>query len=165
MFKDPFIISSIILAFSFLFLLICNHKLKSKVIKFSFLILCLLILILIMIFDNKYIYELLKIIISYFWYPNYLMFTTTIFFNIIVLVYTLFKNNLSLFQKIINYFLFAISFFSYICFNRLEIDTSLYTSLYSNSSLIILRIVSISFSVWLVLTILFNLLNRGKHEK
>lgn len=165
MLKDPFMISSIIIALSFSFILICNYKLKSRVIKISFLGLTFLFLILIMIFDNNYIYSLLKLVISYFWYPNYLMFTTTILFSVILLIYSLVKNKLSFKNKIINYLLFSISFSTYIIFNRLNIDTNLYSSLYSTNSLIVLRIVTISFAIWLVLTIIFKLLDRRYYEK
>ena len=165
MLKDPFMISSIIIALSFSFILICNYKLKSRVIKISFLGLTFLFLILIMIFDNNYIYSLLKLVISYLWYPNYLMFTTTILFSVILLIYSLVKNKLSFKNKIINYLLFSISFSTYIIFNRLNIDTNIYSSLYSTNSLIVLRIVTISFAIWLVLTIIFKLLDRRYYEK
>lgn len=162
MFKDPFIISSIILAISFVFILICNHKLKSKIIKVSFLFLSILFLILITIFDNNYIYELLKVVIIYLWYPNYLMFVTTIFISIIILIYSLVRKKISFKRKILNYILFGISFASYITFLRLDIDTSLYTSLYSNSSLILLRIVTISSTIWIFITIIFKLIEKRK---
>ena len=63
--NDPFIISSIILSLTFLFLLIFNNTLKNKLLKVIFLILAFIFLILIFIFDNNYIYELLKNIITY----------------------------------------------------------------------------------------------------
>lgn len=165
MFKDPFIISSIILAITFLFILIINQKIKSRVINISFLILSLVYLILIIIFDNNYIYDLLKLFITYFWYPNYLVFVTTILISIIILIYTILKKKLSFKRKIINYSLFCITFPCYITFLRLDLDPSLYSDLYQMNSLIILRIVVLSFLIWLILTIIFKLIDRGIYEK
>lgn len=165
MFKDPFIVSSIILAISFIFILICNHKLKSKVLKFSFLILSLIFLILIIVFDNIYIYEILRKFFRFIWYPNYFIFTTIVLFSVINLIYTILNNKKNFKNKIINYLLFGISFSSYIIFTRLDIDVNSYTSLYSNKSLTILRILSITFLCWLILTIIFKYCKRGNHEK
>ena len=162
MFKDPFIISSIILAISFVFILICNHKLKSKVINISFLILSILFLILIVIFDNNYIYELLKSIITYIWYPNYLLFVSTIFISIIILIYTIFKKKISFLEKIFNYILFGINFSTYIIFLRLDINLDLYSSLYSTPSLVLLRIVSITFIIWVLIILVLKLINKRK---
>ena len=75
--KDPFMISSIILALAFFFILLYNNTLKNKIVNIMFLSLSLIYLILIIIFDNNYIYELLKALITYIWYPNYLLFVTT----------------------------------------------------------------------------------------
>ena len=68
--KDPFMISSIILALAFFFILLYNNTLKNKIVNIMFLSLSLIYLILIIIFDNNYIYELLKALITYIWYPN-----------------------------------------------------------------------------------------------
>ena len=162
---DPFIISSIILAISFVFILILNQKLKSKIIKISFTIFSLIYLILILIFDNKFLYEFFKAIITYLWYPNYLLFVITILMSIIVLIYSILKKRLPFRNKVINYLLFSILFSCYIIFQRLQIDTDLYSSLYSSNSLIILRITSITFIVWFILNIIFKLLDRSKYEK
>lgn len=162
--KDPFIISSIILALTFMFLLIYNDTLKNKIIKIIFLILSFIYLTLIIIFDNKYIYDFLKFLITYIWYPPYLLFVTTILFSIINFIYTMFKK-LSSKRKIINYLLFCLNFSCYITFLRLNIDLNSYTSYYANNSLTILRITSISLLVWLILTIIFILIDRSKNEK
>lgn len=160
--KDPFIISSIIFAFTFLFILICNFKLKSKVIKISFLILSMIFIILVFILDNSYVYEFLKSLITYIWYPNYVLFVTTIIFSGIILMFTLLKKKISNFNKVVNYLLFSICFSCYITFIRFDIDPLLYSSLYSNKSLIVMRIVSITFIVWLIINFLIRI--RGKYE-
>ena len=107
--KDPFMISSIILALAFFFILLYNNTLKNKIVNIMFLSLSLIYLILIIIFDNNYIYELLKALITYIWYPNYLLFVTTILFSIFIFIFTLLKK-INLKQKILNYLLFCLNF-------------------------------------------------------
>ena len=163
MFKDPFVISSIILAFSFFFILICNLKLKNKWFKIIFLILSIAYLVAIFIFDNNFITDLLTSLITYIWYPNYLIFVTIIIISIIILLITLFKKKMKLKYKIINYLLFCFMFAIYIIYLRQGIDTSLYSELYSKISLIILRTASIFFLGWLIVTIIFKI--GDKYEK
>ena len=154
MFKDPFVISSIILAVTFLFILISNQKLKSELIKYSFII-----------FDNTYAYEFLKAIVSYFWYPNYLMFASTVIIVIIILLYTLINSKLPFIKKILNYLLFALCFSCYVVFSRLDIDVTKYASLYSSKSLTVMRIVTITFTIWVLTNICMELISRRHHEK
>ena len=165
MFKDPFIISSIILAFSFIFILICNQKLKSKAIKLSFLVLAIIFLILLLVYDTSYVYELLKCFITYFWYPNYLLFVSTVLISIVILIYTILNKKLKIYEKIANYLLFCISFPCYITFQRLDIDPKIYSSLYEYPSIMITRIVTISFMVWLIITLIFKLVSRRSRAK
>ena len=162
--KDPFMISSIIFALAFFFILLYNNTLKNKIVNIMFLSLSLIYLILIIIFDNNYIYELLKALITYIWYPNYLLFVTTILFSIFIFIFTLLKK-INLKQKILNYSLFCLNFSYYIIFLRLNIDLKSYTSFYSSNSLLVLRISSITMIVWFILTFIFKIIERGKNEK
>ena len=163
MFKDPFVTSSIILALCFFFVLVCNQRLKSKWIKIVFLILSICYLTLILVFDTNFVYDLLRSLITYVWYPNYLIFVTIIILSIIILLITLFNKKMKLKYRLSNYFIFSLLFALYIIYQRQGIDTSLYNELYSNTSLILLRIGTISFAVWFILTLLFKI--GDKHEK
>ena len=165
MFKDPFVISSIILAIAFLFILFYNLKLKNKWIKLIFLLLAICFFITIIILDNNFIYDLLRSVITYFWYPNYLIFIITILLSIIIFMYTLLNKNIKTKTKIKNYILFSLVFSLYIIYLRQNIDTSLYTSLYSDISLILMRIVTIMFTIWIIVTIIFKIVDRGRDEK
>jgi len=161
--NDPLIISSIILSICFLVILLYNIKLKNKIINYLFLSLSLVNIILIMILDSNFIYEFLKAIITYIWYPSYLIFVIVIFINIMILMITLLNKNINIINKIINYILFCISFSCYLIFLRLDIDNTLYSSLYQNNSLILMRIVSISFLIGLLIKFIMKV--RGKYEK
>lgn len=162
--KDPFMISSIILALAFFFILLYNNTLKNKIVNIMFLSLSLIYLILIIIFDNNYIYELLKALITYIWYPNYLLFVTTILFSIFIFIFTLLKK-INLKQKILNYLLFCLNFSYYIIFLRLNIDLKSYTSYYSSNSLLVLRISSITVIIWIILSLILHIIERGNNEK
>ena len=162
--NDPFIISSIILSLTFLFLLIFNNFYKKKALKILFFSLSIIYLTVIFFFDYKFIYELLKVFITYIWYPNYLLFVLNVILSIIILIYTLFKEKNYLI-KIINYCIFSLNTACYIIFQRLNINLDSYVSLYSDNSITILRISSFSIVIWLVLAIIFRLLKRGKNEK
>lgn len=162
--KDPFMISSIILPLAFFFILLYNNTLKNKIVNIMFLSLSLIYLILIIIFDNNYIYELLKALITYIWYPNYLLFVTTILFSIFIFIFTLLKK-INLKQKILNYSLFCLNFSYYIIFLRLKIDLKSYTSYYSSNSLLVLRISSITVIIWIILSLILHIIERGNNEK
>ena len=162
--KDPFMISSIILALAFFFILLYNNTLKNKIVNIMFLSLSLIYLILIIIFDNNYIYELLKALITYIWYPNYLLFVTTVLFSIFIFIFTLLKK-INLKQKILNYLLFCLNFSYYIIFLRLNIDLKSYTSYYSSNSLLVLRISSITVIIWIILSLILHIIERGNNEK
>lgn len=162
--KDPFMISSIILALAFFFILLYNNTLKNKIVNIMFLSLSLIYLILIIIFDNNYIYELLKALITYIWYPNYLLFVTTVLFSIFIFIFTLLKK-INLKQKILNYSLFCLNFSYYIIFLRLNIDLKSYTSYYSSNSLLVLRISSITVIIWIILSLILHIIERGNNEK
>ena len=65
--------------------------------------------------------------------------------------------------RLSNYFIFSLLFALYIIYQRQGIDTSLYNELYSNTSLVLMRIGTIAFSAWFILTLIFKI--GDKHEK
>ena len=160
---DPFIVSSIILAIAFLVTLLFNFKLKSKVIKYSFLIFFLVFLLLIILCDNSFIYEFLKQIITYLWYPNYLLFVITVICDIIIIIYSMFRNKLNIISKIINYINFVVGFACYIIFLRLNVDPSIYSEYYQSIPLTIVRITTITFLISMLINIIIKL--RGMYKK
>ena len=159
---DPFIVSSVILAMAFLVILLINFKLKSKIIKYSFLIYFIIFLFLIIFYDNSFVYEFLKQIITYLWYPSYLLFVITVICDIIIIIYTLFRDKLNIISKIINYINFLIGFACYIIFLRLNIDPNIYSEYYKSNSLTIVRITTITFLISLLVNVIIKI--RGKYE-
>ena len=157
----PFIML-ILLFISFLVILLLNHKRDSKIIKYSFIVYGVIYFFLIILLDNSYIYEFLKAIITYVWYPTYLLFVITIIFSIILFIYSILSKKLNLLNKIINYVFFLCSFVCYNTFLSLKIDPLIYEELYSNNSLLLMRITNIFFITTIILNIIIRM--RGKYD-
>lgn len=167
---NPKIICNIVLSIALIIILIVNNKLKNKTLKILFLLFSLIYLVLIILTDNNFVYDFLKAVISYIWYPSYLLFIITVIFSIVIFIISFLKRNNITFKgksyilkKYSNYCLFIICFLCYNIFQTLEIDSSLYTSLYSGSGIILMRIVNISFILWLIFNIILKY--RGRNEK
>ena len=160
---NPYIVCNIIVSIVFLILLIFNYSFENKMIKNIFLIQSCVYLILILFFDHNFIYELFKTIITYIWYPNYLLFVLTTLIALIILIYTLIKKYVKKINMIINYILVIITFICYNIFNTLDIDPLIVSELYNTLPLIIMRVANISFMVWVIITI--GLKIRRKYEK
>ena len=160
--KESIYFISILIAISFSIILIFNSKFSNKIIKYSFLFFSLIFLILIFILDSNFIYEFLKAIITYLWYPNYLIFVISIIFSIILFIVNILKKEKMLIKNILTYLMFSICLACYIIFLSLDIDVSLYSDLYQSNSLVLMRTVSISFIIYIIS--LFILRLRGKNE-
>ena len=153
---NPYIICNIIVSIAFLILLIFNYTFENKTIKNIFIIYAILFLILILFFDHDFIYQ-------YLWYPNYVIFVMTTIIALIILVYTLLKKYMKKVNTIINYFLVIITFICYNMFNTLDIDPLVTSELYQVTPLVIMRVATISFMVWVIVTLVLNI--RRKYEK
>ena len=161
--KEPFTIISIILAICFFIILTFNNKIKNKIIKLLFLLFSLIYLIFIIILDNNFIYEFLKSIITYLWYPNYLIYVIVVLTSIIILFISLLKKEKNKIKNITSYLLFSICLASYLIFLNYDIDINSYSSLYQFKTLLLMRIVTISFMVWMLIYVFIRM--RGKYER
>ena len=160
---NPVSIISIIISVSLFIILFFNNSFKSKIIRYSFIIYLIIFLLLIILFDNLFIYDFLKSVITYILYPDYLLFVITILFSIIILLLTLFNNKIKIINKILNYIIFVIAFSCYNIFISFDIDTTIYSELYQNKSLITMRVMTISMLLWIIINIILKI--RGKYEK
>ena len=160
--KEPFTIMSIILSICFFVILVFNTKIKNKLIKILFLVFSLIYLIFIVLLDSNFIYEFLKAIITYLWYPSYLIFIIVILISIIILIITILRKEKNKIKNILTYLLFSTCLGCYLIFSKYDIDPSLYSSLYQTKSLILMRIVTISFIIWILISLFIRM--RGKNE-
>ena len=161
--ENGIIIGIIILALSLFIILLTNYKLKNKIITTLFFVYSLLFLILILFFDNNFVIVFLRNLITYIWYPNYLVFVVITIFTIINLIFNGLKQK-NFFKSIADYLLFIIAFTSYLIFQTLNIDITSVSNLYSNSSLILLRTTTISFVTWIIINIILKIVG-DKNEK
>ena len=163
---EPIMIIGLLLFISFLVILLLNIKLKNKVLNTLFFLFSSLFLILIIIIDNSFVYTFLKSIITYLWYPDYLLFSSTVILSILVFIYTYFQKKIINLKKIFNYTLFCIEFLCYFLFQTMDIDVKLYSSLYQIKSLSIMRIGTITFYLWIIINIILKIKERRElHEK
>lgn len=160
--KEPSTIISIILAICFFVILTFNNKEKNKIIKIVSILFCLVLLTFIFLLDSNFIYEFLKAIITYLWYPNYLIYVIIILVSVVNLLISLLKKEQNKIKYIINNFLFSICLGSYLIFLNFNIDITLYSSLYQPKVLLLMRIVTISFIIWGFINIYIRM--RGKNE-
>ena len=152
----------ILLLISFLVIFIMNNKQNNKIIKYMFLVYGIIYLLLIVLLDNNYIYEFLKALITFVWYPSYLLFVITIISSIILFIYSLLNKKINIISKYINYAFFLISFVCYNTFLSLDIDPSIYSELYTSKSLLLMRIGNILFIAVLLANIVLKV--RGKYD-
>ena len=152
----------ILLLIAFLVILIINDKKNNKLIKYSFIIYSIIYFLLIILFDNNYIYEFLKAMITYIWYPTYLLFVITIIVSIILFIYSLLSKKITFLNKLANYIFFLITFVCYNTFLSLKIDPTIYSELYTNNSLLLMRIASIFCLASIIINIILRM--RGKYD-
>ena len=142
---DLLIYSTIIISISFLIILLMNLNIKSKLINILFL-------------DYSFVLNFLTSLITYIYYPNYLCFVISILFSSFIFIYTLIKKNIDKKIKVLNYIFFLIQFSSYIIYQRLDIDLNTLSSIYSLKSLVMIRIVTISSLIFIILSLIFKVL-------
>lgn len=161
---DLLIYSTIIISISFLIILLMNLNIKSKLINILFLLYVIIFIILILFLDYSFVLNFLTSLITYIYYPNYLCFVISILFSSFIFIYTLIKKNIDKKIKVLNYIFFLIQFSSYIIYQRLDIDLNTLSSIYSLKSLVMIRIVTISSLIFIILSLIFKVLTK-KGEK
>lgn len=132
-------------------ILIINLYKKNKYIKYSYLFFFLFTFTIIFCYDLTILDEILYHIIKYIYYPTYYSCVLTILFMIIMFIYTIINKKLSNKEKIINYVFGGLVVISYIIFLTLNIDILEYKLLYSSYSLLCLRLITRSFTIWLII--------------
>ncbi len=158
---EPVMIIGFLLFIDFLIILFLNTKVNNKLIKTLFFLFSSIFLILIVIIDNNFVYSFLKSIITYLWYPDYLLFCSTVIVSLLVFIYTYFRKKINNVCKIFNSILFCIEFLCYFLFQTMDIDVNLYSSLYQFKSLFVMRVGTISFYLWLIICIILKINEKG----
>ncbi len=148
--------SSIMVYFTLLIILVLNLEEKSKVIKNSFL-LFMVILLVAFLFTNELIMDyLISIIIRFLHFPTFASIILIIFITMIVFIYNIFNDNINDKKRIINYCFASFIIIGYIIFMLLEVNINSYNNLYTGNSLICLRYITRTFTLWMITSIMIK---------
>ena len=147
------IIISLAVYFVLLIILVLNIEDKSKIIKNSFLIF-MVSLVVALFFVNELIMDyIISVIIRFFYFPSFTSIIVTLLLTMIVLIYSIFDDEMKDKTRIINYIFASYIFVSYVIFMFLEVDVNSYTALYEGDSLMCLRYISRTFILWIVVNV------------
>ena len=140
--------------FVLLIILVLNMEDKSKIIKNSFLVF-MVSLVVALFFVNELIMDyIITAIIRYFYFPSFTSIIVTLLLTMVVLIYSIFDDEVKDKTRIINYVFACYIFVSYVIFMFLEVDVNSYNALYEGNSLLCLRYISRTFMLWIVVTVL-----------
>lgn len=142
----PFVIIEYLIL---LFFLILNIKKTNKVFKYCFIAFLFITLFALDAYDNTMIDSIIGSFIRYIYYPTYFSYTFTFALSIIILIITVFSNKIYDKVKIINFTLGSLLILSYIIFLLLKVDINSYKALYEGNSLICLRYMTRTFTLWM----------------
>ena len=144
------IAASIMVYFTLLIILVLNLEEKSKVIKYSFLSF-LVALLIVFFFTNELVMDyLLSIIIRFLYFPSFSTIIAVLFVTMVLFIYYVFNDKIKDKRRIINYVYASFIFIGYIIFMLLEVNINSYNSLYEGNSLICLRYITRTFTLWMV---------------
>ena len=144
---------SLMVYFVLLVILILNMDDKSKIIKNSFLVfvLCLFIAL---FFVNELIMDyIISQIIRYLYYPTFASILITLVITMIFFISNIYDDDKKDKVRIINYIFSCFIFSFFVIFSFLNIDVNSYNALYTGDSLICLRYISRTFTIWIIITI------------
>lgn len=147
---------TVMVYFVLLIILVLNMEDKSKIIKHSFL-LFIIALFMALFFVNELVMDyIISIIIKYVYFPSFTAIIVTLLLTMMIFVYSIFEDNLSDKTRIVNYIFASFIFISYIIFMILDIDINSYNALYEGDSLILLRYITRTFVLWLIIDVIIK---------
>jgi len=141
-------IISLIIYSILVLILIFNLKEKNNFIRNAFIILFSLVVITFLVYNQEIINEGLRFFVRFIYFPTFNSYLVMILLTVCGLLYSIFSESLSNKFKVINYVFSSFLIVTYIIFMTLNVDVSLYNSLYSSSSLVWLRIGTRGFVLW-----------------
>lgn len=161
------IISSVVIYFILLIILVLNLEDKSKIIKYSFLMFLISILIVFFLSNELVIDYLISVIIRFMYYPSFATIIAVLLITMILFIYNLFDDNIPDKKRIINYIFASFIFIGYFIFMLLKVNINSYNALYEGESLFCLRYITRSFTLWIITYFGFNYLKiiRGRSRK
>ena len=153
---NTFIASSVMISFVLLIILVLNFEEKSKIIKYSYLLFVVSLFIALFLVNEMVMDYLLSEIIRYLYFPRFSSIIATVVASMIIFVYYLFNDHFENNYRIFNYIFLCFILAAYAIFTFIGIDVNSYNSLYNGNSLLCLRYISRTFSIWLVINIIIR---------
>ena len=144
------LISSIMVYFTLLIILVLNIEDKSKIIKYSFLLLLISLLVAFFIANELVMDYLISIIVRFWYYPTFSTIIAIVFITMILYIYNIFNDNIPEKRRIINYIFGSFIFIGYIMFMLLDVNINSYNSLYESDSLFGIRYITRTFMLWII---------------
>lgn len=143
---------------------ILNIKKNNKVVKIVSIILCVGFLIGLMIAYRSYamksIDNLIKLVLSYIYFPSMIVYFFIIFFTTIAFIFTILSKKMVRSKKIINSIVLSFLYFCFMAIISLatknNIDLSVIHELYKNETILsFVQISNVVFFLWIEYTILY----------
>ena len=137
-------------------LAILNVYRPKKWIKYSLVGVIIGIIISIMIVDVTIIDAIIYKVIEYLYFPPYEEYVLTIVLTVLILIFNILNSKIKNKYRIINISFATLILIYYVLFLQLGVDVLSCKQLYSGFSLIYLRFVTITATIWLVLYLIYK---------
>lgn len=103
-----------------------------------------------------------KGVMNYIYFPSTIVYFFIMVFVTIMILYTLFHKKMTIFKKVINYFVFSILYFFFMSFLSLAayhgLDLMEITTLYENDTILsFVQVSNLLLFVWLLFTVFYHL--------
>lgn len=139
--------------FVLLIILVLNIDDKSKVIKNSFLIFMISLFVALFFVNELVMDYIISIILRYFYFPTFASIIATLILTMIIFINNIYDDRKNDKIRIINYIFSCFIFVSFVIFSFLNIDINSYNALYQGNSLICLRYISRTFTLWIMIAV------------
>ena len=147
---------AIIVYLVLLIILVLNISDKSKIIKYSFMVF-MISLIIALFFANEVVMDyIISIFIRYLDYPTFSSILATVMATMIIFLYSIFRESKNDLERIINYVFASLIIVVYIIFMAQNIDINSYNALYADNSLLCLKYISRTFTIWMVILLIIK---------
>ena len=144
---------SLMVYFVLLIILVLNIEDKSKVIKNSFLVFIISLFIALFFVNELVMDYIISIIIRYFYFPTFASIIATLILAMVIFINNIYDDEKHDKIRIINYVFACFIFVSFVIFSLLNIDINSYNALYQGDSLICLRYISRTFTLWIIVIV------------
>jgi len=147
---------SIMVYFVLFIILVLNITDKSKIIKSSFIIF-MVSLIISLFFVNEIVMDyIISSIIRYIYFPTFSSILLTVIVTIGIFLSNIILDKKKDKERIIDYIFASFILIAYIIFMALNVDINSYNALYDGNSLICLRYIGRTFTIWMIINLIIR---------